>query len=183
MPSAVTDTVSDAAYRNAMAALAGGVCVVTTADRGGRPAGFTSTAVMSLSRTPQLIAVGVDQRSRTLPVLLGSRRFALNVLHADSEDVSRRFADQSADRFADLEGVAWSTEHPAGHAAHGAPGGLPLPLLLGHSSYVLTCHVTQEMPAGDHRLIIGAVERILPGENDPGSLVYLRRGYHALRAA
>ncbi|MEO3750944.1 flavin reductase family protein [Streptomyces sp. B6B3] len=166
-----------------MAALAGGVCVVTTADRGGRPAGFTSTAVMSLSRSPQLIAVGVDQHSRTLPVLLDNRRFALNVLHADGESVSRRFAERSADRFADLEGVIWSTERPAGHATDGAPGGQPLPLLFGHSSYVLTCRVTQDVPAGDHRLIIGAVERILPGEADSGSLVYLRRGYHALRAA
>jgi flavin reductase (DIM6/NTAB) family NADH-FMN oxidoreductase RutF len=163
----------DADFLDAMAALAGGVCVVTTAGPGGRPAGFTSTAVMSLSRSPQLLAVSVDKRSRTLPLLLGSRRFALNVLHARGEEISRRFADPEnrKDRFAGLEGVAWTMEAQA------------LPLLMGHSSYVVTCRVTREVPAGDHRLLIAAVERVLPGAGGPGALVHLGRRYHPLGEA
>ncbi|WP_408990489.1 flavin reductase family protein [Streptomyces shenzhenensis] len=53
-----------------MAALAGGVCVVTALTSEGRPVGFTSTAVMSLSREPRLLAIGVGHRGRTLPALL-----------------------------------------------------------------------------------------------------------------
>ncbi|MGP3968087.1 flavin reductase family protein [Streptomyces sp. 6N223] len=162
----------DEDFLDAMAALAGGVCVVTTAGPGGRPAGFTSTAVMSLSRSPRLVAVAVDERSRTLPLLLGTGRFALNLLHAAGEGISRRFADKTnrEERFNGLEGVAWTMESPA------------LPLLMGHSSYVLTCRVTKEISAGDHRLLVAAIERILPGAGGPGALVHLGRRYHALDA-
>ena len=95
-----------AGFLDAMAALAGGVCVVTAAAADGTPAGFTSTAVMSLSRAPQLIAIGVQRGSRTLPLLQDGGRLALNILAADGESVSRRFADPAVDRFAGLE---WTT--------------------------------------------------------------------------
>ncbi|MFJ9243945.1 flavin reductase family protein [Streptomyces sp. NPDC101776] len=170
MPAASPDQTlaphSDAAFLDAMSALAGGVCVVTTTTPDGRPAGFTSTAVMSLSRDPRLLAIGVGRHSRTLPFLLESGRFALNVLHAGGEDVSRRFADSGADRFGDLD---WEQADD-------------LPLLGGHSSHMMVCRVEQDVPAGDHRLIIGLVEKVLPGlGHGAGSLVYLGRDYHPLR--
>jgi flavin reductase (DIM6/NTAB) family NADH-FMN oxidoreductase RutF len=162
----------DKDFLDAMAALAGGVCVVTTTGPGGRPAGFTSTAVMSLSRSPRLVALAIDERSRTLPLLLSTGRFALNLLHAAGEGISRRFADRSnrKERFNGLEGVAWTMDTPA------------LPVLMGHSTYVLTCRVTEEISAGDHRLLVAAIERILPGAGGPGALVHLGRRYHALGA-
>jgi flavin reductase (DIM6/NTAB) family NADH-FMN oxidoreductase RutF len=158
----------EAAFVDAMAALAGGVCVVTAPTPEGRPVGFTSTAVMSLSREPQLLAVGVNRAGRTLPVLLGGRRFALNILHAGAEHVARRFAEGTADRFADLE---WSAD------------GTGLPLLRAYSSCVLVCRVEEDLPAGDHRLLIAAVERIMPGTGGPTALVHHGRRYHALDAA
>jgi flavin reductase (NADH) len=172
----VTDDfgVSDAEFLDAMAALAGGACVVTTAGPDGKPGGFTATAVMSLSRSPQLIAIGVGESSRTLPVLLDRRAFALNVLHAGAESIAHRFAAPDADRFAGLDGLAWTT---------GGRDGQPLPLLLGHSLYVLACRVTQEVRAGDHRLVIAAVEHVLPGTGEAagtGALVHVGRRYHAL---
>ncbi|MER6087370.1 flavin reductase family protein [Streptomyces bluensis] len=170
MPAATPDQTltapSDGAFLDAMSALAGGVCVVTTTAADGRPAGFTSTAVMSLSREPQLLAIGVDRHSRTLPFLLGAGRFALNVLHADGEDISRRFAARGADRFEEL---TWEQDDG-------------LPLLSAHSSHMVVCRVEQDLPAGDHRLVIGVVEKVLPGAGgEAGSLVYLGRGYHPLR--
>lgn len=106
MTATTADRPATAGFLDAMAALAGGVCVVTAAAADGTPAGFTSTAVMSLSRAPQLIAIGVQRGSRTLPLLHGRGRFALNILAADGEPVSRRFADPAVDRFAGLE---WTT--------------------------------------------------------------------------
>lgn len=106
MTATTADRPATAGFLDAMAALAGGVCVVTTAAADGTPAGFTSTAVMSLSRTPELIAIGVQRGSRTLPLLQDGGRLALNILAANGEPVSRRFADPAADRFAGLE---WTT--------------------------------------------------------------------------
>ncbi|MDT0317114.1 flavin reductase family protein [Streptomyces millisiae] len=170
MPSATTDrsaTPTDAAFLAAMAGLAGGVCVVTTAGPEGRPAGFTSTAVMSLSRSPQLLAIGVDQASRTLPALLGRGRFALNILRADGESLSRRFADRTADRFAGLD---WTTDE------------WDVPVLAAYSAAVLSCQVVRDVPAGDHRLIVASVRRVLPGAEGGGALVHLGRRYHQLPA-
>lgn len=106
MTATTADRPATAGFLDAMAALAGGVCVVTAAAADGTPAGFTSTAVMSLSRTPQLIAIGVQRGSRTLPLLQDGGRLALNILAADGEAVSRRFADPAVDRFAGLEWTA-----------------------------------------------------------------------------
>ncbi|MFI6435279.1 flavin reductase family protein [Streptomyces sp. NPDC050759] len=163
------DSPPDSGFLDAMAALAGGVCVVTALTADGRPVGFTSTAVMSVSRKPQLLAIGVGRRGRTLTTLLDGRRFALNILHADGEHVSRRFADRSADRFAELE---WSAAERGG-----------LPLLLAHSSHAVLCRVAQDLPAGDHQLIVAAVEQVVPGTGGPTALVHHGRRYHALGAA
>ncbi|MFF4121728.1 flavin reductase family protein [Streptomyces sp. NPDC001714] len=159
----------DSAFLDAMAALAGGVCVVTALTSEGNPVGFTSTAVMSLSREPQLLAIGVGRGVRSLPALLDGRRFALNILHSGGEHVSRRFADRTADRFADLE---WSAEDRGG-----------LPLLLAHSSYAVLCSVVRDVPAGDHRLIVAGVDAVVTGTGGPTALVHHDRRYHALGAA
>ncbi|MEU6379060.1 flavin reductase family protein [Streptomyces sp. NPDC046909] len=159
----------DSVFLDAMATLAGGVCVVTALTAEGHPVGFTSTAVMSLSRAPQLLAIGVGRSGRSLPALLDSRRFALNILHSGGEHISRRFADRTADRFADLE---WSAEEHGG-----------LPLLLAHSSYAVLCRVVRDLPAGDHHLIVAAVDDVVTGTGGPTALVHHDRRYHALGAA
>ncbi|GAA4023833.1 MULTISPECIES: flavin reductase family protein [Streptomyces] len=160
----------DSGFLDAMAALAGGVCVVTALTAEGHPAGFTSTAVMSLSRDPQLLAIGVGRTGRTLPALLGGgRRFALNILHAGGEHMARRFADRPADRFVGLE---WSAEEATG-----------VPLLVAHCSYTVLCRVVQDIPAGDHHLLVSAVERIVTGSGGPTALVHHDRRYHMLGAA
>jgi flavin reductase (DIM6/NTAB) family NADH-FMN oxidoreductase RutF len=155
-------------FLDAMAALAGGVCVVTALAPGGRPVGFTSTAVMSLSREPQLLATAVHRAGRSLPALLAGGRFALNILSGEAAAVSQRFAAPGADRFSGLD---WHPDESG------------LPLLTAHSRYAVICRIEQDLPAGDHRLLIAAVERIVPGaHHEPTALVHHGRRYHALGA-
>ncbi|WP_329567906.1 flavin reductase family protein [Streptomyces sp. NBC_01361] len=167
MTATTADRPATAGFLDAMAALAGGVCVVTAAAADGTPAGFTSTAVMSLSRAPQLIAIGVQRGSRTLPLLQGGGRFALNILAADGEPVSRRFADPAVDRFAGLE---WTT----------GEGGVPL--LLAQSAYAVLCRVREEVATGDHLLLIADIEEIIPGQGGVSALVHHARHYHGIGA-
>lgn len=167
MTATTADRPTTAGFLDAMAALAGGVCVVTAAAADGTPAGFTSTAVMSLSRTPQLIAIGVQRGSRTLPLLQDGGRLALNILAADGESVSRLFADPAADRFADLE---WTT------------GEGDVPLLLAQSTYAVVCRVREEVAAGDHLLLIADIEEIIPGQGGVSALVHHARRYHGIGA-
>jgi len=90
-----------AGFRSVMAAFATGVTVVTAVGADG-PAGMTANAVASLSLDPMLVMVGFDLRSRTLAAVRRSRRFAVNVLASDQEDVSRVFAGKQpeAEKFA-----------------------------------------------------------------------------------
>ncbi|GHD67002.1 hypothetical protein GCM10010317_069150 [Streptomyces mirabilis] len=167
MTATTADRPATAGFLDAMAALAGGVCVVTATATDGTPVGFTSTAVMSLSRTPQLIAIGVQRGSRTLPLLQGGGRFALNILAADGESVSRRFADPAADRFAGLEWTAGEGDAP---------------LLLAQSTYAVLCRVREEVAAGDHLLLIADIEEIIPGQGRVSALVHHARRYHGVGA-
>jgi flavin reductase (DIM6/NTAB) family NADH-FMN oxidoreductase RutF len=152
---------ADDAYREACACLPAGVCVVTGADREG-PCGLTASAVCSLSRRPPLVLVCIDKGSATLPRLLRSGRFAVNVLGAAQHPLAARFADRSpADRFA---GVRY-------RLAHGCP-------VLDGSLAWLACDVSATYPGGDHTLVVGAVAAIHHGQGEP--LVWHARRYRTL---
>jgi flavin reductase (DIM6/NTAB) family NADH-FMN oxidoreductase RutF len=150
-------------FTDAMAGLASGVCVVTTAVEG-VPAGLTTTAVMSVSLEPPLVAVGVDRSSRTLGVLRTARRFAVHVLAHDREQVARTFASKSADKF-------------AGRRVHAGAHGVPV--LPEDARHVLECETWSEVEAGDHVLVIGRVAGVHASRPDDGrALVHFERSFH-----
>ena len=154
-------------FRDAMAGLASGVCVVTTAADG-VPAGLTTTAVMSVSLEPPLVAVGVGWSSRTLAPLREARRFALHVLPHDREEVATRFASKAPDKFAGL-------------VVHPGLGGVPV--LTGDARHVLECETWAEVEAGDHVLLVGRVVRVHSADVGHGrALVHFDRAFHQVGA-
>ncbi|WP_251152455.1 flavin reductase family protein [Cellulosimicrobium sp. Marseille-Q4280] len=168
-PEAVVD-----GFRDAMAGLASGVCVVTT-TAGGEPAGLTTTAVMSVSLDPPLVAVGVGRTSRTLQTLRDAHAFVLHVLHHDRERTASVFASKAADKFAGLDV---------------RPGRHGIPVLAADARYALECDTWQEIDAGDHVLLLGQVAEVHRGTTgrtdgagpvDPASaLVHFDRAFHRL---
>ncbi|GHH69398.1 flavin reductase family protein [Promicromonospora soli] len=161
------DSVTDG-FRDAMAGLASGVCVVTTAADG-VPAGLTTTAVMSVSLEPPLVAVGVGTSSRTLAPLREARRFAVHVLPHDREKVATLFASKAPDKFAGL-------------AVRPGLGGIPV--LPEDARHILECETWEEIEAGDHVLLVGRVVRVHSARSDQGrALVHFDRAFHQLGAA
>lgn len=155
-------------FRDAMAGLASGVCVVTTAA-GGVPAGLTTTAVMSVSLDPPLVAVGVARSSRTLAPLRDARRFAVHVLPHDREEVATVFASKAPDKFAGL-------------AVRPGLGGVPV--LTEDARHVVECETWAELEAGDHVLLVGQVLRVHSAGADQGrALVHFDRAFHEIGAA
>ena len=151
------------AFFEIMGSFPSGVTVVTTVDADGSPVGLTSTAVCSVSADPPLLLVSVAETSQTLPWLTTTRRFAINILHADAAEVSNRFASRSSDKFS---GLPWS-ESPSG-----------MPVLDTHVVAWADCELEAELLAGDHRLLLG---RVLDGAATDGApLVYFRRDYAGL---
>src|SRR3954454_6188996 len=80
-------------FRAVVGHFATGVTVVTYPGPSG-PAGLTTNAVTSLSLDPLLMLVCFARGSRTLTAVRSSRRFAVNVLRSDQEDLARVFASK-----------------------------------------------------------------------------------------
>jgi flavin reductase (DIM6/NTAB) family NADH-FMN oxidoreductase RutF len=152
-------------FRAAMARFATGITVVTAPAVDG-PHGVTVNAFASLSLAPPLVLVCIEQGRYSLEVLDTARVFAVNVLAAGQEHLSRFFSTDS---------------RPEGpHAFDGIahhPGRLA-PILDGCLA-VAECRVAARYPGGDHTIFVGQVEaaEVFPGRRP---LVYYDRGYRDL---
>ena len=94
------DDVDQAAFREAMARFPAGVTIVTTADRAGRPRGFTASSFCSVSLDPPLVLVCLARSAESYPVFDTCDRFAVSMLGEDDADLAHRFATRRPDKFA-----------------------------------------------------------------------------------
>jgi flavin reductase (DIM6/NTAB) family NADH-FMN oxidoreductase RutF len=149
-------------FRRVLGHFASGVTVVSTCDADSRPTGLTVSAFCSLSLDPPLILVCVDHKSQTYPCLRERGRFAVNMLGAQHQELSRRFASTRLDKF---DGVGF----------HVSPLGLPL---IDDALATLECAVVSTHVEGDHTIFVGRVERARIGDGEP--LLYYRGRYQRL---
>jgi 3-hydroxy-9,10-secoandrosta-1,3,5(10)-triene-9,17-dione monooxygenase reductase component len=152
-------------FRQLLSRFATGVTVVTALDPAGRPAGMTASALASVSLEPPLILVCVGKQAAFHAAMSAARHFAVNVLAADQEHLSRQFAAIEGDHFA---GVTYR------------PGANGVPLLEGAVAHLL-CEVTERHEAGDHTVFFGLVAGGETFERVP--LLYFKSGYTAPRDA
>lgn len=150
-------------FRHALSRFPSGVTVVTTWDTDGRPTGLTATAFTSVSLTPPLVLVCVDQRAHGYKALKIHGRFAVNILTANQERLSRHFATTRPDKFEEI---------PFEKGAQGLP-------LLPAALAQLECRTVQAYPGGDHTIFVGEVESAAVGAGDP--LLYYRGRYARLQ--
>ncbi|MFG2822897.1 flavin reductase family protein [Kitasatospora sp. NPDC048365] len=152
--------------REAMGRWPSGVTVVTTADpTTGRPWGFTATSFTSLSMRPPLVLVCLDLGAECRPAFQRAAGFAVHILRSGQRGTAERFATRGVDKFADGVGVR--------------RGLYDVPLLDGAAA-TLECRLTERLPGGDHLILIGAVQRVTPGPDEP--LLYHRRAFVELPA-
>jgi flavin reductase (DIM6/NTAB) family NADH-FMN oxidoreductase RutF len=152
-------------FREAMARFATGITVVTAPAADG-PHGVTINAFTSLSLTPPLVLICIEQGRYSLQVLEAARVFAVNVLAEGQEHLSRFFSTDA---------------RPEGpHAFDGIPHrpGRLAPILEGCLAFA-ECRVTAQYPGGDHTIFVGQVEaaEVVPGRRP---LVYYDRRYRGL---
>lgn len=152
-----------ARFREVMGHFATGVAVVTASGPDG-PAGLTTNAVTSVSLDPPLLLVCFDNRSRTLPIVRESGRYAVNVLRAGQEELARVFASKRVAR-TKFEAVTHTV-------AHGVP------VLDGALAWIV-CDVEALHPAGDHTIGVGRVTE-LDADPDGEPLAFFRGAYAGL---
>src|ERR1700748_3953039 len=80
-------------FREVFGRFATGVAVITSAGDTGA-GGMTANALCSLSLDPLLALVCFENRARTLPIVRETRRFAVNLLAADQQELARVFASK-----------------------------------------------------------------------------------------
>jgi flavin reductase (DIM6/NTAB) family NADH-FMN oxidoreductase RutF len=151
-----------ARFREVIGEFPTGVAVITCDGPDG-PAGLTTNAVTSLSLDPLLMLVCFDNASRTLAVVRGAGRFAVNVLGAGQRDLAGVFASKR---------VAREKFEAATHTiAHGVP-------VLDGALAWMACDVRELLPGGDHTVAVGAVTHMDARPGDP--LVFHRGSYTTL---
>lgn len=131
------------ALRNALGRYATGVTIVTAIDPDGHPIGLTVNSFAAVSLDPALVLWCLDNKSHNLEAFRKSTHHAINVLAADQQDLSNRFATWPADRFV---GLPWQA------GAGGAP------IFPGCCATFEMAKVT-EHAAGDHTIFVGSIER------------------------
>jgi flavin reductase (DIM6/NTAB) family NADH-FMN oxidoreductase RutF len=154
-------TVSDVEFKSVMGRFPTGVTVVTTCDDD-QPAGLTVNAFASISLDPPLVMVSIDKRSHLHDLVKRAGFFAANILGADQQELSRRFAGQTGDRNDRFHQTAYHT------GKTGAP-------ILDDAIAHVECRIVEAYPAGDHTIFLGQVEALGASAGEP--LVYHRARY------
>jgi flavin reductase len=154
-------TVSPEDFRRALGRFASGVTVVTVHHE--HPHGMTASAFASVSLEPPLVLVCLDHTSHTRSLLLEKRSFAINVLSAAQEDVSRAFSKRGTKPFDELRHHNGETGNP----------------LLDDALAWLECNVHEVVTMGDHDIVVGEV--VCADARDGEPLLYFDQGYRALR--
>jgi flavin reductase (DIM6/NTAB) family NADH-FMN oxidoreductase RutF len=151
-------------FRAAVGTFATGVTVVTTMGDDEHGYGMTANAFSSVSLDPPLVLVCVISPSEGAKHIESNQCFAVNILHAEQEPISRYFASRDRPRGRDA----------FAEVAHrvGASGS---PILDGAAGY-LDCRLHASHEAGDHLIFIGEVLE-LGFEAEGAPLVFHGGGY------
>lgn len=160
----VSSGVDRAAFRDAMARLGAAVNIVTTDGPAGR-AGFTASAVCSVTDSPPTLLVCLNRSASVWPVFRDNRHLCVNTLAAGQETLSTLFGGKTpmAERFA---AARWHT------LTSGSP-------LLEGALVSFDCNVTQVVSVATHDILLCDVVALATHQTAHG-LAWFDRGYHPL---
>ena len=155
-------------FRSALSEFATGVTVITTLDDEGNPHTMTANSFTSVCLEPPIVLVCVAHGTHTYGYLEERKRFGVNFLCEDQEDVGAYFAKKPQDR---TGGVDYSFAE--------SENGVPV---LEGSAIFLDCDVIGAHVYGDHTVYMGEVKEIRRTEYDNPLMFYRSRWYHPHRS-
>ncbi|ASN18128.1 pyrimidine utilization flavin reductase protein F [Pantoea ananatis] len=151
-------------YRNAMARLGSAVNIITTDGPGGR-AGFTASAVCSVTDTPPTLLVCLNRSASVHPAFIQNQVLCVNTLADSHESLSNLFGGKTPmeQRF---DAAEWTD------LATGSP-------ILTNALVSFDCKVTQITRVGTHDIMFCEVVALRCNDDCHG-LAYFDRRYHPL---
>ena len=148
----------NAQFRKVLGHFPTGVTVITGLDTLGRPTGLTIGSFASVSLDPPLVGFFPGLNSTSWPDIAPSKRFCVNILHANQPELCWRFAKEAENRF---DGIEW-TPSPAG-----------LPILPGVIGWI-DCEIEGIYEMGDHWFVVGLVDNLQHAEEADDAMIFFR---------
>lgn len=160
-----TDLEPDA-LRQAFAQHPSGIAALCTIIDGEPQGIVASSFTVGVSMEPPLVMFAVQNTSRTWPVVREADRIGVSVLGEGHDGVCRQIASKSGDRFAGLR--LDSTDDGA--------------LFLHEAALWLDCSVEQEIPAGDHHVVLLRVHGHATHDGAHAPLVFHGSAFRTLKS-
>ena len=132
----------------------------------GEPVGMAASSFTSVSLDPPMVLVCVATTSSTWQRLRGAPRLGVSVLGAEHALACRQLASKEGERFA---GVDWTATDTGAVMISGVPAWLE-------------CVVVDEIPAGDHWVVLLRIEA-LDFVEDVAPLVFHASKFHQIHIA
>lgn len=159
-----TLTLDGAALRRAFAHVPSGV-VAICADTGTERLGMAASTFVPVSLDPPLVAFCVQNTSTTWPKLAARPRLGISVLNSDG--AARVLAAKDGDRFAGID-----TETRDGGA-----------LFVAGCSVRMDVSIEQQVPAGDHAIVVLRVHELHFDDSGTEPIVFHRSVFRRLVAS
>lgn len=151
-------------FKEAMSRFAGAVNIITTDGPAGK-AGFTATAVCSVTDTPPTLLVCVNTSSSVGPIFQKNEALCVNTIGPKHESLAMLFGGKTPndERFG---GDCWQV----------GPSGAPV---LDEALVSFDCRVNQMTEVGTHTVLFCEVQEIFFADETIAS-IYVARKFHAV---
>ena len=151
-------------FRSALGQFATGVTVITTLDGDGEPHSMTANAFSSICLDPPTVMVCVAHGTHTHGYLEKTRRFGVNILKQEQQDLGAYFARKPEDRTGDVS-------YHYSEAADKTP-------VLDDSMVFFGCEVKGAHIYGDHTIYVGEVKEMRRNDSSVPLMFYNSRWYN-----
>jgi flavin reductase len=152
------------AYRDAMARLTGAVNIISSDGQAGL-AGFTASAVCSVTDDPPTLLLCVNLASRQSELLRVNGALCVNTLAKGQEDIARAFSNHDLTMAQRFERAEWTARESGS------------PMLKGALA-VFDCRIVERLEQGTHAVLFCEVLAAEAGNGRP--LLYYNRAFGTL---
>jgi flavin reductase (DIM6/NTAB) family NADH-FMN oxidoreductase RutF len=106
--------------------------------------GFTANWLTQTSFDPPLVAISVENETKSLPMIKRSRKFTINTLRSGQRDLAGQLGSSALKKPEKLNGISYTVREDG-------------VVILDEALAWVACEVREEMPSGDSTLLLAAV--------------------------
>jgi flavin reductase len=164
-PTALATTLDKHQFRTGMSRFGAAVNIITTNGPAGR-AGFTASAVCSVTDDPPTLLVCLNRSASVYETFVGNGTLCVNTLRPEHEQLSHLFGGKTPidERFAATDWTLSSTGS----------------LILEGAAVTFDCRIMRTTDVGSHTVFFGEVIAITLNDEVDG-LIYFDRTYHRVQ--